>query len=94
MPTYKYIFATLLISTTLVSANEGHELHKAQCIECHRKMTGGDGTILYKRDDKIVSSKSELEKRVTHCATGANTSWANPQIKAVTDYLNSNFYQH
>ena len=92
MPTFKYILTTFFISTTLVWANEGQELHQAQCIECHSNMTGGDGSVLYKRDDKIVQSMLQLEKRVTHCATGADTDWDKVQLKAVIDYLNKNFY--
>lgn len=92
MPTYKYILATFFISTTLVWANEGQDLHQTQCIECHSKMTGGDGSVLYKRDNKIVRSIPQLEKRVTRCAAGADTGWNKVQIKAVTEYLNNNFY--
>ena len=56
-------------------------------------MTGGDGGLLYKRDDRIVKSKSELEQRVAHCARGAYTDWNDEEITAVTDYLNKLIYQ-
>lgn len=71
----------------------GSELHAASCVECHSKMTGGDGSVLYKRTDRIVTSKNALSERVKHCANGANTNWDLDQIKLVTEYLNTSYYK-
>jgi cytochrome c553 len=82
----------ILLFASNVFAEDGKTLYQASCIECHSRMTGGDGTVLYQRDDKIVSSLIELHDRVAHCANAAATNWSEADIQAVTDYLNENFY--
>lgn len=81
--------AVLLPCTAIAT---GSELHADSCIECHSRMTGGDGSVLYKRTDRMVTSKDALSARVQHCAQGANTDWSQDQIKLVTEYLNSEYY--
>ena len=94
----KLLPSLLLLSlafTTLGShAEDGQALHQSECTECHGRMTGGDGHVIYTRDERIVKNASELKARVTHCANGANTGWNQTQISAVTDYLNQQFYQY
>ena len=65
-------------------AENGESLYQASCIGCHSRMTGGDGTVLYQRDDKIVTSMDALHQRVTHCANSAATNWTEADIEAVT----------
>ena len=74
-------------------ASDAAELHRTNCLACHAKMTGGDGGVLYKRSDRIVNSKAELEQRVAHCAKGAHTNWSNTEMSAVADYLNELIYK-
>ncbi len=89
------ILSPLLILTSLISyAHDGQTLHESKCIECHSRMTGGDGHVIYIRDDRIVKNISELTSRVSHCAKGANTGWNADQIKAVTTYLNEKHYNY
>lgn len=82
----------ILFFTSSVFAEDGKTLYQASCIECHSRMTGGDGTVLYQREDKIVTSLAELHNRVSHCANAAASNWSEADIKAVTNYLNENFY--
>jgi len=85
----------LLIFITLTShAEDGQALHQSECVDCHSRITGGDGTVIYKRDESIITSLPELRTRVTHCANGAKTGWNEDQITAVTDYLNQQFYHY
>ena len=84
----------MLTLSNFAWAGEGQDLYQTQCIECHGKMTGGDGSLLYKRDDRIAVSMHALEDRVKHCAKGANANWNSAQIKAVTEFLNNSFYQY
>ncbi|MDW3094988.1 MAG: cytochrome c [Gammaproteobacteria bacterium] len=83
----------ILISLT-AHAQDGQALHQSECIECHSRMTGGDGHVIYSRDDRIVKNISELSTRVTHCSNGANTGWNANQIDAVTKYLNERYYNY
>ena len=94
----KFLPSLLLLSLTLITftlhAEDGQALHQTECIECHSRMTGGDGHVIYTRDERIVRNTAELKTRVTHCASGANTDWNQIQINPVTDYLNEQFYQY
>jgi len=96
-------FRTLLLTIALIllsltslpsRANEGLELHLLKCVECHSKMTGGDGTLLYQRTNKIVRSITKLKMRVVHCSNGAQTGWDESQITTVTNFLNESFYSY
>ena len=84
-----------LIFITLTShAEDSQALHQSECTECHGRMTGGDGHVIYSRDERIVRNTTELTARVTHCANGANTGWNVTQINAVTSYLNEQYYHY
>ena len=87
---------TILILLILFSGNafadNAQTLYESACIECHSHMTGGDGSVLYKRDDSIVTSPSTLFERVSYCADGASVAWGDAEVEAVTDYLNDNYY--
>ncbi|MFK8027449.1 MAG: hypothetical protein AB8C40_05250 [Gammaproteobacteria bacterium] len=94
----KFLPALLLSALTFTTftshADNGEALHQAECIECHSRMTGGDGHVIYTRDERIAKNAAELNARVTHCANGANTGWNSTQINAVTDYLNEQHYHY
>ena len=84
----------LILTTHMTQADEGQALHQSQCVECHGRMTGGDGTVIYKRDDRIVKNIDELKQRVAHCSKGSNTGWSDVEVSTVTDYLNNQFYHY
>ncbi len=84
----------LMTITFTSQAEDGEALHLSQCIECHSRMTGGDGHVIYTRDKRIADNAVELKARVTHCANGANTGWNELQINAVTNYLNQQHYHY
>ena len=91
-----FLIAGILLFTVgslPLQANDPAELHRSQCVACHAKMTGGDGALLYKRDDRIVKTKSELEQRTAYCARGAHTGWNDEEVTAVANYLNELIYQ-
>jgi len=89
-----FFFLILIISFPLnnVFAGPGETLHETACIECHSLMTGGDGSVLYERENRIVSSMKVLEKQVMRCSNGANTNWTNNQINSVINFLNESHY--
>ena len=84
----------LLFLSAASSAETGEALHQSHCTECHSRMTGGDGHVLYSRDDRIAKNESELKQRISHCAKGANTGWDEIQINAVFNYLNEKYYHY
>ncbi len=95
---YKAIFIiqVLLINMTIllpIHAQDGSTLHAENCIACHSAMTGGEGTVLYTRDDRNVTSLDQLSKQVNRCQSSLGLNWSADQISSVQKYLNQSFYQ-
>lgn len=88
------LILVLTLTALTVHADTGEKLHQSACIDCHSRMTGGDGHVIYTRDERIAKDIEELNSRVTHCANGANTGWDSNQINSVTEYLNTQYYQY
>ena len=86
------VLSNILLTSITLAQDHGQKLYQAKCIECHSRMTGGEGEVIYERKNSIVSSLAELNQRVTHCAEGANTGWSQEEIKSVTEYLNQQHY--
>ena len=87
-----FLLLSILFIVFRAHAEDGQALHQSECIECHSRMTGGDGHVIYTRDERIVKNVMELKARVAHCANGANTGWNQTQISLVTEYLNQQYY--
>lgn len=88
----RLFFIFLLFYASSGLAEDGQSLYQTSCIGCHSRMTGGDGTVLYQRADKIVTSHDKLQERVRHCANASAAHWSEAEIEAVTNYLNENYY--
>ena len=89
----KYVLLVFfLMSSHNVFAEDGQSLHNSSCIECHSRMTGGDGHVLYTRDDHIAKDIQTLKARVKHCAEGSNIGWNDSKISTITNYLNEQYY--
>ena len=86
---------TLIIISFFATANaqDGATLHGENCIACHAAMTGGDGSVLYTRNDRGVNSSDALTKQVNRCQSSLGLNWSNDQINSVQQYLNKSFYQ-
>ena len=87
------ILAIFILFSGSVFAENGQILYESHCIECHSRMTGGDGNVLYKRDDKIATSKKTLMERVNFCAESVSAEWSKADVEAVTNYLNEKYYK-
>lgn len=91
---YFFLILTLCFSLSNAHAESGENLHETACIECHSLMTGGDGSVLYEREDRIATSMEALEKQVVRCSKGANTGWNSDQINSVINFLNESHYHY
>ena len=80
------------LSPITAQAIDAEALHNASCIECHSRMTGGDGSLLYSREDRLTHNQAALSARVHRCATLSETGWSDAEIKAVSQYLDEQFY--
>ncbi|MGF1644033.1 MAG: hypothetical protein ACFCUJ_10335 [Thiotrichales bacterium] len=74
-------------------AQKGETLHNGNCVNCHVRMTGGDGSVLYTRSDRKVNSLAALEAQVRRCDANLQTKWFDEDILSVTTYLNQAYYK-
>lgn len=70
----------------------GKVLHQKDCVSCHQRMYGGDGSTIYTRDGRVLSDKTELLQRVAACNAQMNTGWFPDEEAHVAAYLNQQYY--
>jgi mono/diheme cytochrome c family protein len=89
--------AVLLIGTTTAGGKpdlaHGEQLHNTNCTECHGNMTGGDGSALYTRSQRLVHTMQQLESQVRRCASGLDLAWYDEDMADVVHYLNERYYR-
>ena len=74
------------------NAFETESVHQTHCVACHARITGGDGTVLYRPQDGLVGNLAELGRRVDHCRRGAELDWTEAQVQTMRDYLDARHY--
>lgn len=94
--------AALLLLLPLVAAatpfakgkpQEGKKLHDAMCVSCHVRLVGGDGTEIYKRIDRKISTPQALLQRVTACNAQVNAGLFPEDEENIAAYLNQQYYK-
>ena len=86
----------LLLATVAVAAGEpkfGQPLHDKQCVSCHVKQMGGDGSKIYTRSPRLVNDKKALRERVDLCVKNTGAGWLPEDEENVTAYLNKQYYK-
>ena len=73
-------------------AFEAESVHQKHCVACHARITGGDGTVLYRKQGGLVRDLDQLGRRVDHCRRGAGLDWPEAQVRAMRDYLDARHY--
>lgn len=68
------------------------ELHQKSCLSCHVRMYGGDGSKMYTRDGRLLSTKLELLQRVSACNAQVSAGWFPEEEGAVAAWLNDKYY--
>lgn len=71
----------------------GKALHDQQCVACHAKMFGGDGSKIYTRTPRLINDRAALGQRVTMCAAQTGAKWFPEDEENVTAYLAQHFYK-
>lgn len=74
-------------------AKRGETLHKDNCAACHINMTGGDGSILYTRNARRVTSLDKLGAQVRRCEANIGLGWWDEDIAEVITHLNTTYYK-
>ncbi|HGG58977.1 MAG TPA: cytochrome c [Gammaproteobacteria bacterium] len=91
------VFASLFTLTAQAGetpdAAHGKALHDKNCTGCHTNMTGGDGSALYTRSHRKVTSKARLEAQVRRCEGNLKLDWFDDDIHDVVEYLNKTWYK-
>lgn len=90
--------AGLLVATTAVAAPpgdpvRGEKLHAQQCVSCHVRLVGGDGSDIYTRIDRKIESLPALAQRVSTCNAMTNAGWLDDEEADVTAYLARTYYK-
>ena len=69
------------------------ELHQKACAGCHIRMYGGDGSKMYTRDGRMLSTQLELLQRVGACKAQMNAGWFPEEEGTVAAWLNQRYYR-
>ena len=65
---------------------KGKALHEKACTKCHN-------SSVYTRADRKIKSLDSLEKRVRGCNSNTGANLFPEELKAVTKFLNSEYYK-
>jgi cytochrome c553 len=91
------LLPTIVLNPTFAGAKpdiaHGEALHSAHCTRCHAAMTGGDGAVLYTREQRLVNSMQELMAQVRYYQSRLKLHWSHADIDDVAHYLNQRYYQ-
>lgn len=95
------LFALVLVSLS-AQANDpwgnadpkiGKEHHDKACVACHVRLYGGDGSKMYTRDGRLLSTKLDVLQRVATCNSQVKAGWFPEEEAEVAAYLNLKYYQ-
>ena len=75
-----------------VQAFDAGSVHQEHCTACHARVTGGDGTLLYRGTEGLVGDAEQLLARVDHCRKGAKFDWTKEHVAAMRDFLDERYY--
>ena len=100
MKTVTTFLAAFLIAPPLLAADPwgsadpkiGKERHDKACLACHVRLQGGDGSKMYTRDNRLLSTKLAIMKRVATCNAQAKAGLLPEEEAAVAAYLNQQYY--
>lgn len=87
--------------TTTASADTGKSAHEngkklvteAKCEACHIGKVGGDGSAIYLRKDRRVTTKSKLLPQVERCNSELSLGLFPEDETAIAAYLNATHYK-
>ena len=73
---------------------EGKKLvASSACEKCHAGKVGGDGSAMYLRKDRKVSSRARLVVQVARCSSELNLGLFPDDEVAIAAYLNQSYYK-
>lgn len=92
--------ATSLTSVAVLAATPwgeadpkvGAEHHAKACVACHVRLYGGDGSKMYTREARLLSSQLDILQRVATCNSQVKAGWFPEEEAEVAAYLNQQHY--
>ncbi len=76
-----------------VDIEQGKRLHDKQCVSCHIKRYGGDGSKIYTRPDRIIHDRAALGQRVAACNSMTNAGLFPEDEENIAAYLARQYYK-
>lgn len=65
----------------------------AKCEACHASKVGGDGSAIYTRKDRRVTTRAKLQPQVALCNTELNLGLFPEDEAAIAAYLDHRYYK-
>jgi hypothetical protein len=73
---------------------QGQKMHAELCVACHARQFGGqDGSDIYTRLDRRITTPSGLTQQITTCTTMLNLDLFPEDELHLAGYLNKHYYQ-
>ena len=73
-------------------AAAGATMHDKDCVACHVRRAGGDGTRMYTRTDRKVTTAEKLKAQVAVCNAELSTGYFPEEEEHIAAYLNLRYY--
>ncbi len=70
----------------------GEALHAKHCVGCHQRITQGNGSVLYTRENRRVNSLQGLARQVKRCKNNLQITLFDEDVAAIVRYLNDRYY--
>ena len=74
-------------------AKLGATMHDKDCVACHVRRLGGDGTAMYMRAERKVTSRAKLDAQIATCNTELATGYFPEEEAHIAAYLNLRYYK-
>lgn len=75
------------------NADEGHAMHERDCVACHVRRVGGDGSAMYTRPDRRVTDAAKLKAQIAYCNTELGTRYFPDEEEHLAAFLNARYYR-
>ncbi len=74
-------------------AQAGKVLVDKHCISCHASSFGGDGSGIYTREFRKVTTSKKLVSQIRNCNTMLGLKWFEDEELNVAKHLNQTYYK-
>jgi len=71
----------------------GATMHDKDCVACHVRRMGGDGTRMYTRIDRKVTTLEKLKAQIAVCNAELSAGYFPEEEAHIAAYLNLRYYK-